>query len=111
MARIEIVKHTAALGGSNIVFGAVSAAAAPDGNYFAFDGVDRVLVKNAGVVPRTMTVDVPQVVDGTAVADRIVTVPAGQTWQWNPTTAHRQSNGQVWLNFSDATDLTVAVLS
>jgi archaellum component FlaG (FlaF/FlaG flagellin family) len=110
MARTEIAKQASARSGSNVVFGAVTAAAAPDGHYIDTDGSVAVLIKNTGAGPNTMTVDVPQIVDGVAVADRVVTVPAGQTWRWQPTDVHRQSNGQVHLNFSHATELTVAVL-
>lgn len=110
MARIEIDKQTATLGGSNVTFGPVSAAAAPDGNYFDTDGSEIVLVKNAGASAHAMTVDVAVIVDGTPVPDRTVPIPAGQTVQWRPTAAHRQTNGQVWLNFDNAADVTVAVL-
>jgi len=111
MARTEIEKQAAALGGANVVFGAVTAAAAPDGHYFDTDGLDVVLIKNSGAAPNTMTVDVPVIVDGVAVADRVVTVPAGQTWQWRPRPEHRQTNGHVNVNFSHATEVTVAVLT
>lgn len=110
MARIEITKQSSARAGSEVEFGAVSAAAAPDGNYFNSDGSEIVLIRNAGAAPHTMTVDVPVIVDGTPVDDRVVTIPAGETWQWRPQPEHRQSSGQVHLNFDNAVDVTVAVL-
>lgn len=111
MARIEIEKQASAAGGSALTFGAVSAAAAPDGNYFLSNGSEVVLIKNAGAAPHTMTVDVPVIVDGVTVADRVVTVAAGATVQWRPKDVHRQpGTGQVHINFDNAVDVTVAII-
>jgi hypothetical protein len=110
MARTELAKQTIDADGLTVVFGAVSAAAAPDGNYIVTDGSEVILIDNASVSPVTMTVDVPVAVDGVTVADRVVTVLAGATVAWRPKAVHRQSDGTVHLNFSSAASVTAAVL-
>jgi hypothetical protein len=111
MARTAIAKQTPARAGTAVNYGAVSAAAAPDGMYFDSDGSELVLVKNGDVGSHTMTVDVPVIVDGVTVADRVVTVAAGATVAWQPRPEHRQTSGQVHLNFDSATSVTVAVIN
>jgi archaellum component FlaG (FlaF/FlaG flagellin family) len=111
MARTKIDKQTAGSVGAELTFAAVDATAAPNGNYFDTDGTDVVLIKNADSAPHTMTVDVPVIVDGVTVADRVVTIPAGKTHVFKPKDVHRQSGGQVHLNFDSATLMTVAVLN
>jgi hypothetical protein len=110
VARTEIVKQTVDADGVTITLGAVDATAAPDGNYVLTDGSELVLIQNDGASPITMTVDVPVEVDGVPVADRVVTVAAGALVAWKPKTVHRQSSGQVHLNWSTATEVTAAVI-
>jgi hypothetical protein len=66
MARIQINKQNPDADGMTVVFGAVSAAAAPDGNYFLTDGSETILIQNEGGSSITMTVDVAVAVDGVA---------------------------------------------
>jgi hypothetical protein len=110
VARIEIDKQTPDADGLTVEFGAVSAASAPDGNYFLTGGAETVLIQNESESPITMTVDVAVAVDGVAVADRVVTVPANAIVAWRPKAVHRQASGQVHLNFSTATDVGIAIL-
>ena len=110
MARTELVKQVPDADGLTVTFGAVSAAAAPDGNYFTTDGTETVLIRNDSGAPITMTVDVPVAIDGVTVADRVITVPATSIVAWRPKDVHRQTTGQVHLNWSTATDVDVAVL-
>ena len=111
MARTAIVKQDAGSVGAELTFAAVDATAAPNGMYFDTDGSDIVVIKNADASSHTMTIDIPISVDGTAVADRVVTIPAGKTYVFKPNQVHRQSNGQVHLNFDSATSMTVGVLN
>ncbi|GLW91787.1 hypothetical protein [Actinokineospora globicatena] len=111
MARTAITPQTPTSTGATLTYGAVSAAAAPDGNYFDFDGSALVLINNASGSSITLTIDVPISIDGVAVADRAVTCPTGQVTLWKPNEVHRQPNGQVHLNWSSATSVTVAVLN
>jgi hypothetical protein len=103
------IKPTSA--GTALTYSAVSAAAAPDGNYFEFDGSALLLVNNASGGSIDLTVDVPVSVDGVAVADRVIACPAGAVTIFKPNAAHRQANGQVHVNFSSATSVTAAILN
>lgn len=111
MARTVINKLTPDADGVTVAYSPVTAAAAPDGHYVDTDGSIVILVKNANVsTVRNMTVDVPVTVDNVAVADRVIPVPASSVVAWRPKDVHRQPNGQVHLNFDNATDLTVCIL-
>lgn len=111
MARTEIANQSADSTGAELTFGPVDATAAPDGNYFQFDGSAVLLITNGDVAPHTMTVDVPVEVDGVEVDDRTVTIPAGETWMWKPNTVHRQGDGTVHLNWDADTSMTVALIN
>ena len=89
--------------------------AAPDavnGNQFAFS--DRVFLhaKNGAGAPITVTIITPGTVDGLAVPDRAVVVPAGGERMIGPFTAaaYRQADGNVYVDWSSAASVTVALL-
>ncbi|GAB3471183.1 hypothetical protein [Actinophytocola sediminis] len=111
MARTQITTQSVDADGLTVLFGAVDATASPDGNVFATGGGETVLVQNESESPITMTVDVPVTVDGVAVADRVITVPANSIVAWRPKAVHRQADGTVRLNWSTATDVGVAVIA
>jgi hypothetical protein len=66
-------------------------------------------VKNGGGAPITATAQTPVTVDDLAVADRVVTVPAGGERMIGPFPPglYNQSDGKVYLDFSDVTSVTV----
>lgn len=67
-------------------------------------------VANGGGSPITVTIQTPGTVDSLAVADRTVTVPNGSNRFIGPfPKAHyRQSDGTVYVDFSDVTSVTAA---
>lgn len=113
MARTAITKTTPTRAGVAITtLTAVDASASPNGMSFVSDGSELVIIKNGDASPHTMTVDIPTTVDGQAVTDRTVTVPAGGTYVAGPFgSEYRQQDGTVHLNFDSATGMTVGVLN
>ena len=67
------------------------------------------LVKNAGVTTPTVTISTPETVDGLAVAERVVTIPASATLFAIPVTDRYKdpTTGRANITYSAATDLTV----
>jgi len=91
---------------------AVDAAAAPDGMQVDWSEDLLLLVRTTGTTT-TVTIDTPGTVDGLAVADRSVVVPATTAvgmliGPFGP--EYRQSDGKLHLNFSSATGATVAAI-
>ena len=87
---------------------------ATHGNKFLNDGKTFLRVVNGSAAPVTVTVDVPALVDGLAVADLVSTVAA--TGDANGlddlligpfTTNFQQSDGYVWAVCSAVTDVTI----
>lgn len=69
-------------------------------------------VKNGSGSAVTVTVPTPGTIDGLAIADRTVTVPAttGDVLiALGRGDAYRQADGTVWLDYSAVTSVTVAV--
>lgn len=92
---------------------ALSAAAANvDGHAVTWRETLFFYVANGGGSSITATVPTPGTVDGLAIADLTVTVPAGQNRLFGPFPAdyYRQSDSTVHINFSGVTSVTFAAL-
>ena len=93
--------------------GLASALAAADGanhNYFANDGQTFLYVKNASGSPITVTINTPGLVDGLAIADLTVSVPATTGERMIgpfPPGIYNQSDGSVYVDWSSATSVTM----
>lgn len=90
-----------------------NAATASDGDAFSNDGHTFVQVLNAAGAPINLTIQTPGTVDGLAVTDRVVAVPATTGNKMIgpfPTAMYNQSNGQVYLDWSSAASVTFAVV-
>ena len=86
--------------------------AASGGDNFTNDGATWLHIKNAhATVSRTVTLDIKSTVDGQAVTDPTVVVPAlgDRVIGPFPTTFYNDANGRVNITYSSEADLTVAV--
>ncbi|MCA9940552.1 MAG: hypothetical protein KC418_18065 [Anaerolineales bacterium] len=87
-------------------------AANVDGHSLAYQENLLLYVANGGGSPITVTIQTPGTVDGLAVADRTVTIPAGSN-RWIgpfPKEQYRQSDGSIYVDFSGVTSVTVAAI-
>lgn len=84
----------------------------PDGEMFLNDGHVFLRVVNGSGAGLTVTILTAQTVDGLDVADRAVSVPAGQERWIGPLsqTVYNQSDGKVYADFSAGTTITVAAI-
>lgn len=87
-------------------------AANADGDSFKNNGRVVLHAKNGSGAPITATIQTPGTVDGLAVSDRTVAIPAGEERIMGvfPPADYNQSNGEVYVDYSDVTSLTVAAL-
>jgi hypothetical protein len=87
-------------------------AANVDGHSIANDGTVVLHVKNGGASPINVTVPIPTLVDGQAVSSRVVAVAnAGEKIIGPfPAAQYNQSAGDVNVDFSAVTSVTVAAL-
>jgi len=69
-------------------------------------------IKNGSGVSVTVTIQTPGTVDGLAVADRTVVIPAGEERMPGvfPPADYNQSDGAVYVDFSAVTTVTVAAI-
>lgn len=89
-----------------------NAATATDGDAFTNDGKTMLSVLNTGS-ESTLTIQTPGTVDGLAIADRTVVIPATTGKKFIgpfPPTQYNQSDGKVYLDWSSATGVTFAVV-
>lgn len=89
------------------------AAASAGGDDFSNSGSERVLLKNDSVGDVTVTFVTHITVDGLAVADLQITVPAGEMHLLGPfprSTYNNPSTGRVEMTYSSSTDVSVAVI-
>jgi len=109
MARTDLTAQAITRSGVGPTF----AAANVDGHSWADNGQQFLYVKNASGSPITVTFPIPVLVDGQAVASKTVSVPAttGERIIGPFTGQYRQSDGDVWVDFSSVTTVTVALLS
>lgn len=112
MARTLIAKHTTTRAGAEPTMTNVDATAAPDGMYFPWTPTGKLLVKTGGTATN-VTIDVATDVDGLEVTDRVVavaaTTPVGELiGPFGP--EYRQADGNVWVNFSSATNASCCII-
>ena len=87
-------------------------AAIADGHSFANNGRVFAHIKNGDAAEKTITIQTPGTVDGLAVADRTVTIPASEERMIGPfaPAQYNQGNGTVYLDYSAVTSVTVAAI-
>lgn len=87
------------------------ASAAGGGDAFVNDGKTWLHIKNGDVSSKTVTIATAKTVDGLAVADRDVTIPASEERLIGPfpPTTYNDGDGKVQLTYDAVTSVTVAV--
>jgi hypothetical protein len=86
--------------------------ATADGHAFVNDGEVALHVINGGASPVTVTIETPLTIDGLAVSDRTITIPAGEerfVGGLSPRT-YNQADGTVFVNAAPQTSVTYAAL-
>ena len=88
------------------------ASAASGGDAFVNTGVEFIHIKNGDVSAKTLTIVTQATVDSQAVADRTVSIPAGEERLVGPFpgSTYNDSDVKVQLTYSDVTSVTIAVL-
>lgn len=83
------------------------------GDAFVNTGVELLVIKNADSGAHTVTIVSQSTVDGLAVSDRDVVIPAGEEWVIGPfpTNVYNDTNNRVQLSYSAVTSVTVAVVA
>ena len=111
MARTALTEQTVTSAGLKATYEAANG----DGN--SFNNTSRTVfhVKNAAVGAITLTFNTPGTVDGLAVAERTVSVGAGEEYFWRgaPSVYNQISGadvGKVYVDYSGVVTVTVAVL-
>ncbi|MBU0846543.1 hypothetical protein KKH23_05085 [Patescibacteria group bacterium] len=91
---------------------AVYSVAASGGDEFANTGSEFIHVKNDDGSSHTVTIETVATVDGLAVADRDLAVPAGEDRMIGPfpTGTYNDSDGKAQLTYDAVTSVTIAVL-
>jgi hypothetical protein len=105
----DLTVETVARTGLNATYVACSAG----GDAVLNTGVDCVLVKNGSGSSITVTVVTQDTVDGNAVADRTVVIPAGEERIIGPFrggVTYNDVDNKVQLTYSAVTSLTIAAL-
>jgi len=82
------------------------------GDDFVNAGDEFIHIKNGDGSPHTVTIVTPATVDGLAVADRDVVVPAGEERMIGPfpAGAYNDENAKVTFTYDAITSLTIAIL-
>lgn len=112
MARSALAVQTVTITGLNPSFTAANV----DGHSIVNDGRTVLYVKNGGAGSVNVTIQTPGSVDGNAIADRVVAVPAGEDriiGPFAPRVYNQQSGADahaVYVDFSAVTSVTVAAL-
>lgn len=91
---------------------ALAAVDQPNGNQFANDGMCFLYVKNGSGSSINVTISTPGNVDGLAVADLVVAVPATTGERMIgpfPPGIYNQSDGNVYVDYSSGTSVTAGV--
>jgi hypothetical protein len=113
MARTAVVPQSITRAGTTPTYAAPNASG-NGGNSFVNDGQTILHVKNASAGPITVTIQVPNTVDGLAVASRTVSVPATTGDMLIgpfPAGVYNQPDGSVYYDCgASATSITQAVL-
>ena len=87
-------------------------AAAAGGDDFVNDGKKLLVVNNGDVDALTVTITTQMEVDGEAIADKTVSVPAGEMHLIGPfpTNVYNDGDGKVQVGYGDETSVTVGVI-
>jgi len=82
------------------------------GDEFANSGDEFIHIKNGHSSTQTVTIETPATVDGLAVADREVAIPATSERLIGPfpSNTYNDSGGLVQLTYDSVTSLTIAIL-
>jgi hypothetical protein len=90
----------------------VYTAADATGNNFLNDGMVFLHVKNGDVASKTVTLTTPNLVEGIAIADPTVVIPAGEDRMIGPfpTGPFNDSSGKANVTYSAVTSVTVALV-
>lgn len=113
MARIALSVLTLPTRAGISIADAALTAANTDGHMFVNDGRTVLILQNTNGAIRTVTVQTPIAVDGLAVADLSITVPAltGRVITPPfPVTVYNQSNGMVFVDYSGVSQTLVAAV-
>lgn len=109
MPRIDVTVQEVPNGGLTRTFAAP--AAIGDGNMYPADGKCWLEVKNTGTI-KDLTIQTPGTVDGLAIADRVISIPATTgdvTVPPLPPSQYAQADGKVYINFDGITGATICV--
>jgi hypothetical protein len=81
------------------------------GDEFINTGIPFIHIKNGDASPVDVTIETPNAVDGLAVADRVVTVPATSERMLGPFPArtYNDANAKVKLTYDSVTSLTIGL--
>ncbi len=86
--------------------------AAAGGDAFANTGKELLVIENGSGSPINLTAVTQQEVDGEAVDDKVITIPAGERHvlgPW-PTSIYSDGDSKVQLEYSAVTSVTVSVI-
>ncbi len=108
MATLTVVPASSA--GVEVVLASVACAAA--GDTFANSGQEVAIFTNASVAPIVVTIATPGLLDGSAIANRTASIPAGGTMPVGPfkVGAYNGTTGYVTMTYATETDLSVFIL-
>lgn len=109
MARTALVPQQVVRTGLTPVFSAANV----DGHSVANDGHTMLEVKNASAAPINVTIVTPGLVDGNAIADLVVAVPANTGDKMIgpfPPGIYNQADGTIYVDFSAVVTVTVAAV-
>lgn len=112
MARSVLSVQQPTRDGLNATYTTPAAAGANEGVAFPNTGRETMHVKNASAGAVTLTIPTPLTIDGLAVADRTVSVPAGGDRFIGPFPGeyYNQSDGHVYVEFSAVASVSVAAI-
>lgn len=107
MARVTLAVQPVSRAGLEPAY----AAAEADGNAFLNDGRTMLHVKN-GATNVVATLQIPRTLDGQAVADPTVTVPATEERMIGPFPpgVYNQTDGALYVDYDDVANVTVAAI-
>lgn len=90
----------------------LTGAAVAASDTFANTGRELLVVTNGDASSKTVTIDYKLTADGQTVTDRVVTVPAGETWVIGPfpPSMYNDAGGLVTVTYSATTSVTAKVI-